>query len=90
MPCQRDTVPIDSGILAIHIALLPGGAEGEVLLLGGDEHDPSQAEDIGGDFRETRMLSSIFSLAALSARRLDHRTAMCFVPATPTLLMVGC
>lgn len=32
-----------AGILAIHAALLPTGAKGKVLMLGGDEHNPAQA-----------------------------------------------
>jgi hypothetical protein len=33
----------DSGILAIHAALLPIGNRGQVVLFGGDEHNPAQA-----------------------------------------------
>ena len=44
MPWQRDTPPISSEILAIHIALLPRGDAGEVLLLGGNEHWANQTE----------------------------------------------
>ena len=45
---------VDSQILAIHVALVPGGDQGEVLLFGGDEHWSAQQEP-GGDFRKTRV-----------------------------------
>ena len=35
----------DTEILAIHAALVPHGAEGQVLMFGGDEHDPSNADN---------------------------------------------
>lgn len=43
----------DSEILAVHAALVPHGAEGQVLLFGGDEHDPSNADN--GEFFNTRI-----------------------------------
>ncbi|KAM6534355.1 hypothetical protein FALCPG4_003996 [Fusarium falciforme] len=48
---------IGSEILAIHIALMPSGPEGEVLLLGGDEHWSKQTEppEGNGEFRKTRV-----------------------------------
>ena len=45
---------VDSQILAIHVALVPSGDQGEVLLFGGDEHWSAQQEP-GGDFRKTRV-----------------------------------
>lgn len=36
----------DSEVLAVHAALVPHGEEGQVLMLGGNEHDPGNA-DIG-------------------------------------------
>ena len=47
-------LPKNTGILAIHGAVLPTGAEGELVLFGGDEHWSSQAEGVG-DFRKTRV-----------------------------------
>lgn len=49
-----NTVIVDSGILAVHAALVPTGTAGEVLLFGGDEHWSDQQEP-GGDFRKTRL-----------------------------------
>ena len=47
---------IDSGILAVHAALVPNGAEGEVVLFGGDEHWDAQAESAGNDsWKKTRV-----------------------------------
>ena len=34
---------INSEILSVHAALVPSGAKGTVLMLGGDEHNPAQA-----------------------------------------------
>lgn len=45
---------VDSEILAVHAALVPGGAQGEVVLFGGDEHWAAQQEP-GGAFRKTRL-----------------------------------
>lgn len=39
---------IDSQILAVHAALVPSGAQGEVVLFGGDEHWGDQQESTGG------------------------------------------
>lgn len=39
-----DSTLIDTEILAVHAALVPGGAAGRVLLFGGDEHHAAQAE----------------------------------------------
>lgn len=50
-----DTV-IDSVILAVHGALIPGGDAGRVLLFGGDEHNPANEEpatDVG--WRKTKL-----------------------------------
>ncbi|KAK3990811.1 DUF1929 domain-containing protein [Cladorrhinum sp. PSN332] len=55
MPWQRDPTALHSGILAIHVALLPTGPQGEVLLLGGDEHWRDQTEEFNGNFRKTRI-----------------------------------
>lgn len=52
MPWNPTTV--DSQILAVHAALVPNGAEGEVVLFGGDEHWSDQQEP-GGNFRKTRV-----------------------------------
>nr|MDJ0643777.1 hypothetical protein [Erythrobacter sp.] len=35
---------IDSEILAVHAALVPNGAQGEIVLFGGDEHWENQGE----------------------------------------------
>ena len=43
----------DAEVLAVHAALVAHGAEGQVLLLGGNEHDPSNAA--GGEIQNTRM-----------------------------------
>lgn len=54
MPWNKNIV--DSQILAVHAALLPTGEDGEVLLLGGDEHWVEQQESAGGDkFKKTRI-----------------------------------
>jgi len=42
---------VDSQILAVHAALVPNGAEGEVVLLGGDEHWSAQQEPDGAKTR---------------------------------------
>jgi hypothetical protein len=52
MPWNSNT--IDSEILAVHVALMPSGPAGEVLLFGGDEHWSAQQEP-DGDFRKTRV-----------------------------------
>jgi hypothetical protein len=44
-----NAVIIDSEILAVHAALVPSGAQGEVVLFGGDEHWGDQEESAGGD-----------------------------------------
>ncbi len=47
-------VALDSTeIFAIHAALVPHGHEGQVLMMGGDEHDPNMAEN--NDFLNTRI-----------------------------------
>lgn len=43
----------DSEVLAVHAALIPHGVEGQVLLFGGDEHDPSNADN--GEIFNTRI-----------------------------------
>lgn len=43
----------DSEILAVHAALVPHGVAGQVLLFGGDEHDPSNADN--GEIFNTRI-----------------------------------
>ncbi len=43
----------NSEILAIHAAVLPGGAQGQVLMLGGDEHDSNNADN--GDIFNSRL-----------------------------------
>lgn len=43
----------DAEILVVHAALVPHGAQGQVLLMGGSEHDPSNAAD--GDIHNTRI-----------------------------------
>ena len=46
----------DSQILAVHAALVPTGAQGEVVFFGGDEHWRDQQESAGGDkFKKTRL-----------------------------------
>jgi hypothetical protein len=40
---------IDSEILAVHAALVPNGAQGEVVLFGGDEHWGTQQESAVND-----------------------------------------
>lgn len=51
----NDTV-VDSKILAVHAALVPTGAQGEVVLFGGDEHWWEQQESAGaGKFKKTRL-----------------------------------
>ncbi len=56
---------VDTDILAIHAALVPIGPEGEVILLGGDEHWSGQQEP-GGDFRKTQ----IYDVAAHAMRNV--------------------
>lgn len=48
---------INSEILAIHVALVPSGDDGEVLLFGGDEHWRAQSAppDGNGQFKKTRL-----------------------------------
>src|SRR5215210_5576573 len=47
---------VDSQILAVHAALMPNGAQGEVVLFGGDEHWSAQQESAGGDrWKKTRV-----------------------------------
>lgn len=46
----------DAEILAVHAALIPTGL-GQVLLMGGDEHDKSNADD--GDIHNTRLYDFI-------------------------------
>ena len=47
-------IPLDNTeIFAIHAALIPHGQEGQVLMMGGDEHDRSMARD--GDIFNTRI-----------------------------------
>lgn len=47
---------IDSEILAVHAALVPNGAQGEVVLFGGDEHWSAQQESAGnGSWHKTRV-----------------------------------
>lgn len=47
---------IDSEILAVHAALIPGGAAGRVLLFGGDEHHGSFSETSSSDgWKKTRV-----------------------------------
>ncbi|WNG47407.1 DUF1929 domain-containing protein [Archangium minus] len=43
--CAMPWLPglINSEILSVHAALIPGGAKGRVLMFGGDEHNPGQA-----------------------------------------------
>lgn len=51
-----DETTIDTEILAVHGALIPGGDQGRVLLFGGDEHNPANEEpktDTG--WRKTRV-----------------------------------
>ncbi|MGL5888753.1 MAG: hypothetical protein ACRC3B_02640, partial [Bacteroidia bacterium] len=48
------SLPKDSGILAVHGAVLPTGSQGQLLLFGGDEHWSAQSEP-DGDFRKTRI-----------------------------------
>jgi hypothetical protein len=49
-------VDIDSEILAVHAALVPSGAQGEVVLFGGDEHWGNQQESAGNDsWKKTRV-----------------------------------
>lgn len=43
----------DAEVLAVHAALVPHGVQGQVLLLGGDEHDPSNADQ--GEIHHTRI-----------------------------------
>lgn len=43
----------DAEVLAVHAALVPHGAQGQVLMFGGNEHDPGQAS--GGDVHHTRI-----------------------------------
>lgn len=43
----------DAEVLAVHAALVPHGVEGQVLLFGGNEHDPSNAAE--GDVHNTRV-----------------------------------
>jgi hypothetical protein len=52
-----NTKIIDSEILAIHIALVPNGDDGEVLLFGGDEHWSAQTAPPkgNGQFKKTRL-----------------------------------
>lgn len=54
MPWNNDI--LDSGILAVHAALVPSGGEGEVVLFGGDEHWSLQQESEPGEkFKNTRV-----------------------------------
>ena len=47
---------IDSGILAVHAALVPNGPDGEVVLFGGDEHWGNQQESAADDsWKKTRV-----------------------------------
>jgi hypothetical protein len=47
---------IDSQILAVHAALVPTGAQGEVVLFGGDEHWSAQQESAGDNsWKKTRI-----------------------------------
>lgn len=47
---------IDSEILAVHAALVPNGAQGEVVLFGGDEHWRNQQESAANDsWKKTRV-----------------------------------
>lgn len=49
-------VQIESEILAVHAALMPTGAQGEVVLFGGDEHWANQQESAGdGSWHKTRI-----------------------------------
>jgi hypothetical protein len=43
----------DAEVLAVHAALVPHGPQGQVLLFGGNEHDPSNAA--GGAVHNTRL-----------------------------------
>jgi hypothetical protein len=43
----------DAEILAVHAALVDHGAQGQVLMFGGNEHDPSNADE--GDIHNTRI-----------------------------------
>ncbi|MDQ3935349.1 MAG: galactose oxidase early set domain-containing protein, partial [Actinomycetota bacterium] len=50
------TSVINSGILAVHAALVPSGSQGEVVLFGGDEHWGAQQESVPGQlFKKTRI-----------------------------------
>lgn len=54
MPYRNGTV--GSEILAVHAALVPGGAAGRVLLFGGDEHNGANEEPAGNDgWKKTRV-----------------------------------
>lgn len=51
-----NTAIVDSQILAVHAAVVPTGAQGEVVLFGGDEHWGDQQESVpGGKFKKTRL-----------------------------------
>jgi hypothetical protein len=43
----------DAEVLAVHAALVPHGVQGQVLLLGGDEHDSANADS--GEIHNTRI-----------------------------------
>lgn len=43
----------DTGVLAVHAALVPHGAQGQVLMFGGNEHDRANAD--AGDVFHTRL-----------------------------------
>jgi hypothetical protein len=60
---------VDSGILAVHAALVPSGPHGEVVLFGGDEHSRDQQESAGGDgFRKTRVYDVASATSAARSR----------------------
>lgn len=58
---------VDSEILAVHAALVPSGAQGEVVLFGGDEHWRNQQESAGGDAWKKTRVYDVAAHSVLSA-----------------------